>query len=199
MKNSGLTLLIVLFALPSMGCLEWWPELGVPAGEQPWGELNPVQYAFYAMHDSPAREDQEKGMKVPPAGAVSVEERVYPYSVSDLAAAAALKNPVAIDEQSLKYGQMMYETTCIVCHGAKGLGAGYIIPKYPKPPSLTSAKLRDWPDGKIYHVISNGKGRMWSYKSQLTPMERWSVVNYVRALQRAEYPEPEDLERTQDL
>ncbi len=199
MKNSGLALLIVLFALPSTGCLEWWPELGVPAGEQPWGELNPVQYAFYAMQDSPAREDQEKGMKVPPAGSVSIEERVYPFEVSELTASATLKNPVAIDEQSLKYGQMMYETTCIVCHGAKGLGGGYIIPKYPKPPSLASSKIRGWKDGQIYHVISNGKGRMWSYKSQLTPMERWSVVNYVRALQRAEYPEPEDLERTQDL
>lgn len=182
-----------------MGCLDWFPEIGIPAGEKPWGELNPMQHVFYAMHDSPAREDQELGMKVPPAGSVSTEQLVYPFSESDLAKSAELTNPVAITEKSLRYGKMMYETTCVVCHGERGLGAGYIADKLTvKAPSLTSSAIRGWSDGQLYHVISHGKGTMWSYKSQLKPMERWSVVNYVRALQRAEYPEPEDLERTRD-
>ncbi len=182
-----------------MGCLDWFPEFGIPAGEEPWGELNPIQHVFYSMHDSPAREDQEAGMKLPPAGTVSTSQVVYPFSESDLAKSAELTNPVAVTPESLRYGQMMYETTCIVCHGAQGLGKGYIASKLTvKPSNLASAAVRGWTDGQIYHVIANGKGTMWSYKSQLTPMERWSVVNYVRALQRAEYPEPEDLERTRD-
>lgn len=187
-----------MLALMGTGCDVWsaWPEIGMPAGKEPFGELNIVQYLFYSMNDSPAREDQEAGMKVPPAGAVATHQRVYPFSAMELEKAASLKNPVAITEESLKYGKLMYETTCIVCHGDSGKGDGPIIPKYPKPPTLLSSKLRNWTDGQIYHVISNGKGLMWSYKSQLKPMERWATVNYIRALQRADYPEPQDLERT---
>ena len=90
----------------------------------------------------------------------------------------------------------MYDTTCVVCHGADGRGHGYVVPPYPQPPDLTAQRVRNWSDGQIYHVITDGQGRMWSYKSQLSQMERWAVVNYVRALQRAQYPEPQDLERT---
>ncbi len=36
---------------------------------------------------------------------------------------------------------------------------------------------------------------MPSYSNQLQPMERWAVVNYIRALQRAEYPRESDIKR----
>ena len=59
-------------------------------------------------------------------------------------------------------------------------------------PTLTSARARGYSDGRLYRIISHGFNRMWAYKSQLRPMERWAVVNYVRALQRAQNPEPWD-------
>ena len=54
-----------------------------------------------------------------------------------------------------------------------------------KPPSLHSTKLKEWPDGKIYHVISEGQNVMPGYAKQILADERWAVVHYVRALQRA--------------
>lgn len=180
-------------AFGSSGCLDWWPEFGIPAGKQPWGELNPLQ----EMHKSPASKDQGGDMRYLPPGTVPVGFRPNPIPADKQADAVALKNPVPINDESLKYGKLMYETSCIVCHGDDGRGMGYIVPKFPQPPDLTSARARDWADGQIYHVISYGQGTMGSYKSQLKPEERWAVVNYVRALQRAQYPEPTDLELTE--
>jgi hypothetical protein len=39
-------------------------------------------------------------------------------------------------------------------------------------------------DGHIYYVITNGKGRMAQHASQVEPLERWKIVNYVRELQK---------------
>jgi mono/diheme cytochrome c family protein len=189
---------VLLLCIPSSGCLEWWPEFGIPAGKEPWGEWNPAQYIFYSMHNSPAIEDQEKGMLQPPPGTVPTDSRPYPFAPNEAARAEALTNPIPPTTASLQYGQLQYETTCIVCHGADGKGHGYVVPPFPQPPDLTAQRVRSWPDGRIYHVIVNGQGRMWSYKNQLSEMERWAVINYIRALQRAAYPEPEDLERVSD-
>lgn len=183
-------------ALLASGCV----EVGIPAdGDQPHGELNPIQ----GMHSAPSYKDQEAqpsytgepvGMRYPPAETLALTERQDPYAGDPEAAANELVNPVPITEQTLEYGKLAYETTCIVCHGPNGAGNGFVVGegKYPEPPSLLTARSRGWSDGRIYHVISHGQGRMWSYKSQLYPLERWAVVNYVRALQRADYPEPQD-------
>jgi len=42
------------------------------------------------------------------------------------------------------------------------------------------------PDGEIFNTITNGKNTMMSYADKLSPEDRWAVVTYVRALQRAQ-------------
>jgi mono/diheme cytochrome c family protein len=75
---------------------------------------------------------------------------------------------------------------------------GYIVPKFTQPPSLLSDKIRNWPDGRIFHVISRGQGLMPSYESQVPTRQRWAVIQYVRALQRAAAPTAADLKRYPD-
>lgn len=194
MRKFKLIVLLIVLGIFSTGCLDWWPEFGIPAGEQPWGEWNPIQ----GMHDSPAVKDQEAGMRYTPPGTLPLGFNPYPFGAADAAEASTVKNPVPPTRDTLRYGKLMYETNCVVCHGESGEGNGYIVPAYPMPPSLSSQRVRDWTDGEIFHVITHGQGRMWGYKSQLKVEERWAAVNYVRALQRAQYPEPEDLDRVSE-
>ena len=204
---AALLCLLTMLGTSQMACV----EVGIPAdGNKPHAELNPIQ----GMHSSPAFKDQEAqivydpntkewvtaGMRTPPPETIHERFRPYPYK-NNPEQAKALKNPVAITEDSLRYGKLMYDTNCAVCHGERGYGDGYVVDgdkKYPQPPTLTSARVRGWEDGEIYHVITVGQGRMWSYKNNLDPLERWAVVNYVRALQRADFPEPQDLDRIRE-
>ena len=42
------------------------------------------------------------------------------------------------------------------------------------------------PNGQLFNTISNGYNTMMGYAQQITPADRWAIVLYVRALQRAQ-------------
>jgi mono/diheme cytochrome c family protein len=59
---------------------------------------------------------------------------------------------------------------------------------------LYSDKVVNWTDGRIYHTMTMGQGLMPSYASQVLPEQRWAIVHYVRALQKAARPTAADLQ-----
>jgi mono/diheme cytochrome c family protein len=61
-----------------------------------------------------------------------------------------------------------------------------------KPANLAGPAV-DYPDGQIYGIIVLGKNAMPSYAADLEEDDRWAVVHYVRALERAENARDEDL------
>jgi mono/diheme cytochrome c family protein len=80
----------------------------------------------------------------------------------------------------------LFNTYCAVCHDQAGLGQG-ITTQYGmiNPPTFLSPRLQAAPVGYLYQVITEGKGQMGSYADKIKPPDRWAVVAYVRALQRA--------------
>ncbi len=150
------------------------------------------------MMESPAYKaqdyDRDKGkptQMLPPKNTIAIGEDKVPYKyASDPAGAAAnLKNPFEATVENLEKGQVVYETYCLVCHGATAAGNGMISKYWPAPiPALTTAKIKGWPDGGIYHVVRAGQGLMSSYATQIREEDRWKVVLYVRKLQK-EYSE----------
>jgi mono/diheme cytochrome c family protein len=46
-------------------------------------------------------------------------------------------------------------------------------------------RIRQMAEGEIFNTVTNGKNTMMSYADKLSPDERWAVIAYVRALQRA--------------
>ena len=104
-----------------------------------------------------------------------------------------LKNPLPRTQIVLERGQKIYNTYCITCHGEKGYGDGPIVNPYPIPKSLQSDSMLKWGDGHLFHVITAGQGVMPSYAQQIQVQDRWAVIHYVRALQRAEHPTDEDI------
>lgn len=146
------------------------------------------------MMDSPAVKAQEGTPRLPVAGTMPIGFTPYRYTKDQGALAGEqLNNPLPRTREVMLRGQKMYNTDCIVCHGQRGLGDGSVVPKFPRPPSLHSDKVRGWKDGQLFHTITMGQNLMPSYASQLDVEDRWAIVHYIRALQRAEHPLPSDI------
>ena len=97
--------------------------------------------------------------------------------------------PLVVDLKFLQRGKDRYEIYCGPCHGAVGDGAG-ITKQYGMgaTPTYHDQRLRDMPEGELYNTITVGSPNknMQSYADKLEPQDRWAVVAYVRALQRAQ-------------
>jgi hypothetical protein len=105
-----------------------------------------------------------------------------------------LENPLVYNDKNIALGKKKFLTYCSPCHDNYAKGNSRLKEFFPKPPTLHSKKLREWSDGRIYHVITFGQGVMPSYASQVTKEERWAIIQYIRTLQRAFNPGEEDFE-----
>ena len=92
-------------------------------------------------------------------------------------------NPLADDADVVAAGRLGYETFCQHCHGPGAFGNSSLTEAFPRPPSLQSSKVREWPDGRIYHVVTMGQNAMPGHEGQTIRQERWEIVRYVRARQ----------------
>lgn len=133
------------------------------------------------------------GMRQPVEG--SVARGFIPYQFKDNQAEAAINlvNPIEISERNLEIGKKKFLTFCSPCHGNLGDGASRLRGQFPVGPTLHSDKVRNWTDGDLYHVITVGQNVMPGYERMITRDERWSIVLYIRSLQRAFNAKEEDL------
>lgn len=102
---------------------------------------------------------------------------------------------VTIDPaQLLERGQDRYVIYCAPCHGGLGDGNG-ITKQYGMgaTPTFHDQRLRELAEGEIFNVITHGKGNMLSYADKLPAEDRWAVIAYMRALQRAAHATPADV------
>ena len=92
-------------------------------------------------------------------------------------------------EAFLRRGQEMFDVNCMPCHGKSGNGQGMAAQF--GVPGVANLMLENfgsaaYPDGRMFDVISNGKGNMGSYKHNLPLRDRWAVIAYVRSIQVAQ-------------
>jgi cytochrome c553 len=94
---------------------------------------------------------------------------------------------LTVDLKLLERGRDRFTIYCSPCHGAVGDGNG-ITKKYGMgaTPTYHDDRLRKMAEGEIFNTITNGKGQMNPYADKLAPADRWAVIAYVRALQRAQ-------------
>ncbi len=168
--------------------------------EDPNVELiqNMMEMPSYKAQKADPNSPDGSAMREPVKGTIPRDYHPYPYANSTEGAAAAAKNPNPLPRTMavFKRGEHIYNTYCIVCHGTRGEANGSIVGqgKFPMPPSLHSDKVaKEWSDGRIFHVITLGQNVMPSYASQISVNDRWAVIHYVRALQRANNPTEADL------
>ena len=133
-----------------------------------------------------------RGMRMPVAGTVARGH--LPLGVASQEEAVALVNPLPRSREVLAQGRQAFRNRCEVCHGAVGNGQGSLTAAYgAKPANLQAPQFRDYPDGKIFWAVTKGKNNMPPHEADLTVTQRWAVVHYVRALQRAQNAKDEDM------
>jgi mono/diheme cytochrome c family protein len=142
-------------------------------------------------------------MREPAAGSVARGKMGYNMYISKDEAEVAgveLKNPLEYNDLNLAEGQVLYTRFCASCHGDQGDGQGLVGVKFKGVPSYSAGRVAELPAGHIYHVITNGRGRMMPHGSQVNPMERWKIVMYVQQLQGGEAPAPaaDETENTEE-
>ncbi len=133
------------------------------------------------------------GMRPPVEGTVARGFIPYPYKGKPDDAGKYLINPLVPTKAVLEKGKNKYLTYCSPCHGNLAEGDSRLRGQFPNPPTLHSDKVRNWSDGNMYHVITEGQNVMPSYAAQIDRDERWAIVHYVRTLQRAFHAKEEDV------
>ncbi len=102
--------------------------------------------------------------------------------------------PIQITLPLLKRGQERYDIFCAPCHSRIGDGQGIMVNRgYIPPPTFHADRLREIEDGHIYDVIAQGIRNMPSYAHQVPVNDRWAIVSYMRALQRAQNASLQDI------
>ena len=137
------------------------------------------------------------GMREPVDGTVARGFIPYPY-MGIAEPKEYLVNPVLPTIESLALGKRKFLTFCSPCHGNYADGDSRLRGQFPRPPSLHTERAINFPDGRIYHVITNGQNAMPSYAAQITREERWSIVNYIRVLQRAKNATNADIQEIKE-
>jgi mono/diheme cytochrome c family protein len=128
---------------------------------------------------------QEKKETPPPAGApAATAAPASPHPVTISAEDKARKNTEKFTEVSVNRGKKIYLTQCALCHGAKGDGKGDLatdmkltLSDFTKPDTLKNRT-----DGELFAIIGAGQEPMPPQAGRMTDVQRWNLVNFLRAL-----------------
>lgn len=98
-------------------------------------------------------------------------------------AGRVLSNPLDSSGSVIAEGKALYSIYCIACHGETGQGDGLVGKVFLGIPAYNLGRVKELPEGQIFHTITHGRGRMMSHASQVSVDERWKITRYVQVLQ----------------
>jgi len=180
--NPKFIMLMIAAAIVTAGIT--YVSLNVMLNYQPFNWMQ-RQFKVNAQTENKFYSDS-RGMREPVSGTVSRNWKNYYTQGSPDSSLIQLSNPLPVNKQTLELGKQKFETFCSPCHGYYARGDSRLNGQFPNPPTLLSDKVMNWKDGNIYFVIVNGQNIMPSYAKQTSDDERWAIIHYIRALQRAQ-------------
>ena len=98
-------------------------------------------------------------------------------------AGRVLHNPLDSSKEIVAKGKELFLIYCVHCHGESGQGDGPVGKVFLGVPAYNVGRVKELPEGQIFHTITMGRGRMMSHASQVSVEERWKIVRYVQVLQ----------------
>ena len=189
-------LILISLSLVPMACiLKNWHD---PVKTTPRIQINPdmdqqPKYAPQSAHpffaDGRAMRAWPEGTV--PRGMLRDDDRFYHGLEPDSTLTEVF--PLPVNEGLLARGQERYDIFCAVCHGLGGQGDGMVHRRaedlaqgtWIPPTDLTSQTVVERSHGHLYSSITHGIRTMAAYGHLIPPDDRWAIVAYVRALQRA--------------
>ena len=151
-------------------------------------------YETYAERDSLAFSSDlaDLGHKIfynnlPVKGTIKRGE-LFPFNVPNdsnglLNLSAQVKSPLGpLSKDELMEAGRLFNVNCAICHGAKAEANGPVAAKIGGVKSIVAASP-GFSDGRLFFVMTYGQNNMGSYASQLTPQQRWMIVQYIRTLE----------------
>ncbi|HEX9128323.1 MAG TPA: cytochrome c [Gemmatimonadaceae bacterium] len=166
---------VILLAIPltMLTACEWFTDF----------KRQPSIWTWEPLKDTLTPSRGNPQMSVPTTGTAiagfQVSYGAFPATIDSM---SALKNPTPASDSSLANGRKYFQINCAVCHGERAMGDGTAT-KFGMPGiNLTMDITKARTDGYIFGMIRNGRGLMPPY-NRIEEMDRWDVVNYVRALQ----------------
>ncbi len=98
--------------------------------------------------------ENHSAMREPVEGSIARGFMPYAFIGQPDSAGKYLENPLEMTEANLAVGKKKFNTYCSPCHDYYGRGESRLKGRFPNPPSLHTDKTRNWPDGRLYHIIT---------------------------------------------
>ena len=91
-------------------------------------------------------------------------------------------------------GKQRFDVYCSACHGYAGYGDGHVSNRgmalnkqqkaeWVQAKSMFDPKVMSQPVGRIFDTITNGRGAMAPYRSQIPAADRWAIIVFVKSMQ----------------
>jgi copper transport protein len=97
--------------------------------------------------------------------------------------APSLLNPLFPDQSALQAGSALYATQCLACHGPQGAGGLGFSSLLSRPVPDLRDSLVERQDQDLYRLLENGIVNRHLYGHQLSALERWQIVSFLRQLE----------------
>ncbi len=116
------------------------------------------------------------------AGVFAADRSLANSASLELRGASEAMTPARLDR-----GQALYAESCVVCHGATGVGNGPAAASLLPPPADLTVHTRWHADEQLYWFITHGVAgtAMLRFGDRLSPEERWDVIGYLHQLASA--------------
>ena len=183
-------------SISSRSPIDVFPEWAFPGMKRQPKYKNQGESKFFAdgRADRPIPAGTVAASYGPAGQAFRGDDHFYRGKTSSGEFARGFPAGLSIDNALIQRGRERFNIYCQPCHGALGDGQG-VTKSYGMgaTPSYHIDRIRTMPEGEIFNTITNGKGNMQSYADKLEVSDRWAVILYVRALQRAQAGSVDDV------
>jgi mono/diheme cytochrome c family protein len=92
-------------------------------------------------------------------------------------------SPIPATAASIERGRLIYLANCSSCHGITGSGDGPQAAGMLPAPGAIGSTVASLTDGALHYLVTTGVAgtKMPSFATSLSEIDRWDLVNYLRA------------------